>query len=77
MNKLKNINKCLFVWITFCLAYIIFIGVLTWIFPYGADEMFYSNFSKFMESIIHPYQAVRIGIILNGLFLQLDNLFFV
>ena len=77
MNKLKNINKCLFVWITFCLAYIIFIGVLTWIFPYGADEMFYSNFSKFMESIIHPYQAVRIGIILNGLFLQLDKIFFV
>ena len=76
-NKLKNINKYSFIWAGFCLAYIIFIGALTWLFPYGADEMFYSNFSKFIDSIIHPCQAVRIGIILNGFFLQADKIIFV
>lgn len=76
-NKLKNINKYSFIWAGFCLAYIIFIGALTWLFPYGADEMFYSDFSKFIDSIIHPCQAVRIGIILNGFFLQIDKIIFV
>ena len=77
MDKVKNINKYFFVWGIVCLAYMVFIGVLTWLYPYGADEMVTGDFHRFINSIVHTYQAQRLAIILNGFVLQLPKIFFV
>ena len=80
MNKIKNINKYFFVWAGLCLAYVIFIGVLTWLYPFGCDELLIEGWEHILSHIksivIHPYMSLRAGCFIGVLFLHVDKIFF-
>lgn len=79
MNKIKNINKNFLVWAAVCLAYIIFIGVLTWMYPFGGDELIESHISLFDQikfMILHPYMALRIGCFISTIFVYKGKIFY-
>lgn len=80
MNKVKNINKNFFVWFGVCLAYIIFIGVLTWLYPFGGDELLAED-QKYLlphikNMVLHPYMALRVGCFVSTVFLHVGKIFY-
>lgn len=68
MFKLKGINKSFFVWIVLCLAYLSLIGYLTWLYPYGGDELVPSSLTfkeNIKQLIFNPYMSLRVGCLLG------------
>ena len=78
MNKIK-INKYFFVWGGVCLAYIIFIGVLTWLYPFGGDELLEADVTlsgQLHAMIFHPYMALRAGCFISVFLLHAGKIFY-
>lgn len=79
MNKIKNINKYFFVWGIVCLSYIVFIGVLTWLYPFGGDELFEPDLSLFQHVknfSTNPIMAIRIGCFISMFFVHMGKIFY-